>query len=57
LPERGHGAIERMDLVGSTMDRNPLSTYQTVADRDGMVQSGMEAGWRQGGLEAMEKLH
>ena len=32
-----------------------LSTYQTVADRDGMVQSGMEAGWRQG-LEAMEKL-
>jgi hypothetical protein len=32
-----------------------LSTYQTVADRDGMVQSGMEAGWKQG-LDAMEKL-
>jgi uncharacterized protein YndB with AHSA1/START domain len=58
LPERGHVAIERMDLVridDNTTEIRTLSTYQTVADRDGMVQSGMEAGWRQG-LEAMEKL-
>jgi hypothetical protein len=47
-----------MDLVridDNTTEIRTLSTYQTVADRDGMVQSGMEAGWRQG-LEAMEKL-
>jgi uncharacterized protein YndB with AHSA1/START domain len=56
LPERGHVAIERMDLVridDNTTEIRTLSTYQTVADRDGMVQSGMEAGWREG-LEAMD---
>ena len=58
MPERGHVAIERMDLVkidDNTTEIRTLSTYQTVADRDGMVQSGMESGWREG-LEAMEKL-
>jgi uncharacterized protein YndB with AHSA1/START domain len=58
LPERGHVAIERMDLVridANTTEIRTLSTYQTVADRDGMVQSGMEAGWKEG-LDAMEKL-
>lgn len=58
LPERGHVAIERMDLVkvdDHTTEIRTLSTYQSVEDRDGMVQSGMEAGWRQG-LDAMERL-
>lgn len=58
LPERGHVAIERMDLVridDTTTEIRTLSTYQTVADRDGMVQSGMEGGWKQA-LDMMEKL-
>jgi uncharacterized protein YndB with AHSA1/START domain len=58
MPERGHVALERMDFVridDRTTEIRTLSTYQSVADRDGMVQSGMEAGWRES-LEAMEKL-
>jgi uncharacterized protein YndB with AHSA1/START domain len=58
LPERGHVALERMNLVkidDNTTEVHSLSTYQTVADRDGMVQSGMESGWRES-VEALEKL-
>ena len=58
MPERGHVAIERADfkkIDDNTTELRTLSTYQTVADRDGMVQSGMEGGWRQS-IEALEKL-
>ncbi len=45
-----------LDLSGSyTPPNQNVVDIPDLADRDGMVQSGMEAGWRQG-LEAMEKL-
>jgi uncharacterized protein YndB with AHSA1/START domain len=58
LPDRGHVAIERTDFIkidDNTTELRTLSTYQTVADRDGMVKSGMEEGWRQS-IETLEKL-
>lgn len=58
LPERGHVALERADFAatddGATEIRT-LSTFQSRADRDGMVSSGMEAGWRQS-IEALGRL-
>lgn len=58
MPERGHVALERADFVevepGVTEVRG-LSTYQTIEDRDGMVQGGMEAGFRES-IEALGRL-
>jgi len=47
LPERGHVAIEKMELAELPDGKTKMtvnSTYMTVADRDGMIQSGMEEG-------------
>lgn len=58
LPERGHVALERADFVaidGNTTEIRTLSTFQTREDRDGMVASGMEGGWRQS-IEALGRL-
>ena len=58
MPERGHVMLERADFVAvdaNTTEIRTLSTAQTLADRDGMVQSGAEAGWRQS-VEALGKL-
>lgn len=58
MPERGHVALERADFrsVGNgTTEIRTLSTFQSAADRDGMVASGMETGWRQS-IEALGKL-
>lgn len=51
LPERGHVALDTMRLEELPGGRTRViiqSVYQSVADRDGMVQSGMETGVREG---------
>ena len=58
LPERGHTSLERMDFVKideNTTELRSTSVFLTQADRDGMVESGMEAGWRQS-IEALGEL-
>jgi uncharacterized protein YndB with AHSA1/START domain len=58
MPERGHVALERADFVAiddRTTEIRTRSTFQTVEDRDGMVASGAEAGWREA-IEALGKL-
>jgi len=58
MPERGHVMLERTDFVAvdaNTTEIRSTSTAQSRADRDGMMQSGAEAGWRQS-VEALGKL-
>lgn len=50
LPEKGHVAMETTyfsEEDGKTHIRT-VSVFQSVQDRDGMVQSGMEKGLREG---------
>ncbi len=47
MPESGHVALDTMRLEKLPNNRTRItihSVYQSVADRDGMVQSGMESG-------------
>jgi uncharacterized protein YndB with AHSA1/START domain len=47
LPEKGHVSLETMrleELPGGRTRITNLTVFQTVADRDGMLQSGMEKG-------------
>lgn len=47
LPEKGHVILETLKLEALADKRTKLkvqSVFQSVADRDGMVQSGMESG-------------
>jgi uncharacterized protein YndB with AHSA1/START domain len=47
LPEKGHVTLETMKLEELPGGRTRLTTqsvFQSVADRDGMLQSGMEEG-------------
>ncbi|KXK10797.1 MAG: hypothetical protein UZ14_CFX002003184 [Chloroflexi bacterium OLB14] len=47
MPESGHVALDTMKLEKLPNNRTRItihSVYQSVADRDGMVQSGMESG-------------
>ncbi len=47
LPETGHVALETMKLEELPGGRTRLTTqsvFQSLADRDGMLQSGMESG-------------
>jgi uncharacterized protein YndB with AHSA1/START domain len=47
LPETGHVTLETMKLEALPGGRTRLTTqsvFQSVADRDGMLQGGMEAG-------------
>ncbi len=58
MPERGHVALERMDFVrvnDNTTEIRTSSTYQSVVERDSMVESGMEDGWRSS-VETLEKV-
>jgi len=58
MPERGHVALERLDFVrvdDNTTEIRTTSTYQSVAERDNMVESGMEDGWRSS-VETLEKI-
>jgi len=50
LPEPGHVGLEKVDLLdlgNGTTKLVSFGTFMSVADRDGMVQSGMEAGMQQ----------
>ena len=50
-PEKGHVTLDTMRLEALPGDRTKLtiqSLFQSVADRDGMVQSGMERGVTEG---------
>ena len=47
MPETGHVSLETMTLEDLPNGRTKLTThaiYQSVADRDGMVEAGMESG-------------
>jgi len=51
LPESGHVILDSMTLEPLPGDRTRISihsVYQSVEDRDGMIQSGMETGLNQG---------
>jgi uncharacterized protein YndB with AHSA1/START domain len=51
LPEPGHVTLDTMRLESLPGDRTRItvqSLFQSVSDRDGMVQSGMEQGMREG---------
>ena len=58
MPERGHVSLERADFAAidaTTTEIRTLGTAQSREERDAMVASGMEAGWRQS-VEALGKL-
>jgi uncharacterized protein YndB with AHSA1/START domain len=51
LPESGHVSLDTMRLEELPGDRTKItihSVFQSVADRDGMVESGMERGVSEG---------
>jgi len=51
LPERGHVSLDSMTLEELPGNRTRVtihSVFQSVADRDGMIQSGMERGINDG---------
>lgn len=51
MPESGHVILETMKLESLPGDRTRIhiqSVYQSVEDRDGMIQAGMETGMNQG---------
>jgi uncharacterized protein YndB with AHSA1/START domain len=51
LPERGHVALDTMRLESLPGNRTKVmihSVFQSVSDRDGMVQAGMESGINEG---------
>ena len=58
LPESGHATLETMSLEALPNGRTRLtvhSVFQSVSDRDGMVQSGMERGVNEG-YERLDEL-
>jgi uncharacterized protein YndB with AHSA1/START domain len=58
MPERGHVFLERADFVAvdeGTTEIRTLGTAQSREERDGLVASGMEGGWRQS-VEALGRL-
>ena len=58
LPESGHVTLDTMRLEKLPGDRTKItiqSVFQSVADRDGMVQSGMEHGVKEG-YERLDEL-
>lgn len=58
LPERGHVALEKMTfhrVDEKTTEIYTVSTYQSIEERNAMVESGMEDGWRLS-IETLEKV-
>jgi uncharacterized protein YndB with AHSA1/START domain len=58
LPERGHVILDSMKLEPLSGNRTRItihSVYQSVEDRDGMIQAGMETGLNQG-YEKLDEL-
>jgi uncharacterized protein YndB with AHSA1/START domain len=62
LPDSGHVTLETMKLEALPNGRTKLtaqSVFQSVSDRDGMIQAGMESGVNEGYErldEILEKL-
>jgi uncharacterized protein YndB with AHSA1/START domain len=54
----GHVALDSMTLedIGGRTRINAVSVFQSVADRDGMVQAGMEGGMEEGFVRLDELL-
>ncbi|NIJ52836.1 SRPBCC domain-containing protein [Dyadobacter arcticus] len=51
LPERGHVSLEFLTLIELPENRTRLmvqSVFKSVEDRDGLLQSGMEGGLKEG---------
>ena len=60
LPERGHVSMEIAEFQILTSDRTRLkiqSIFKSVADRDGMIASGMEGGMNQSYMKLDELLN
>ncbi len=58
LSERGHVSLEFLTLETLPGDRTKLhiqSVFKSVADRDGMINSGMEGGMNEG-FDKLDKL-
>jgi len=58
LPEKGHVTLDTMHLESLPANRTRLtiqSLFQSVSDRDGMVQAGMERGMQEG-YERLDEL-
>jgi uncharacterized protein YndB with AHSA1/START domain len=58
LPEKGHVILETVKFESLPGDRTKLTTqsvFQSVADRDGMLRSGMEEGVNEG-YERLDEL-
>ena len=58
MPESGHVILDTMKLEPLPGNRTRItiqSVYQSVEDRDGMIQSGMETGMNQG-YEKLDEL-
>lgn len=58
LPEKGHVILETVrfeELTGKRTRMTNLSVFQSVADRDGMVASGMESGMNEA-YDNLDKL-
>lgn len=58
LPENGHVSLDSMRLEKLPGDRTRItihSVYPSIADRDGMVQAGMERGINEG-YERLDEL-
>jgi uncharacterized protein YndB with AHSA1/START domain len=58
LPESGHVSLDTMtleELPGGRTKITVHSVFQSVADRDGMVQAGMERGMNEG-YERLDEL-
>lgn len=58
MPERGHVMLEKAEFVAIDAQTTEIKTHSTAMsqeDRDNMVASGMESGWRQS-VVALGKL-
>ncbi|HEX3082064.1 MAG TPA: SRPBCC domain-containing protein [Candidatus Saccharimonadia bacterium] len=58
LPERGHVIMQRMELTETSDGKTKMritETYFSVADRDGMYQTGAEAGLN-ASYDALDKV-
>lgn len=58
MPERGHVFLEKSEFAAIDERTTEIRTHSTAMsqeERDGMVASGMESGWRQS-VEALGKL-
>ena len=58
MPERGHVTLEKMDFVAvddKLTEMHSTTVFLTQEDRQGMLESGLEDGWRQS-IEALGEV-